>query len=65
MIASAKSPLQLAERCQRVRLLITTKMRLLLAPSIFQTAPLVGWKGLLFAVYAETLNFCYTDTQQH
>ena len=49
MIAIAKSPLQDAERRRRGRLLIATNMRFLLAPSIFQTALLVGWKGPRFA----------------
>ena len=57
-IANAKSPLQAAGRNQRTRPLITTRMRFLSAPSIFQTALLVGWKGQRVAARAETLNFC-------
>ena len=63
MIAIAKSPLQDAERRRRGRLLIATNMRFLLAPSIFQTALLVGWKGPRFATAADTLSFCNSVTQ--
>ena len=62
-IPIAKLPLQDAERRQRARLLTTTTMHLLLAPTIFQTARLVGWKGPRFATAADTLNFCNFDTQ--
>ena len=62
-IAIAKSPLQNAGRSQRARLLTTTTMRTLLAPSIFQTSLLVGWKGQRITARADTLNFCIFDTQ--
>ena len=57
-IAIAKSPLQDAGRSQRTRLLTTTTMRTLLAPSILQTSLLVGWKGQRITARADTLNFC-------
>ena len=56
-IAIAKSPLQIAGRSQRTRPLITTRMRFLSAPSIFQTVLLVGWKGQRVVARAETLIF--------
>ena len=65
MIAIAKSPLQDAERRQHVRLLIATNMRFFLAPSIFQTALSVGWKGQRITARTDTLNFCISDTQQN
>ena len=62
-IASAKSPLQTVGCSQRTRLLTSTKIRTLLAPSIFQTALLVGWKGQRITAHADALNFCNSDTQ--
>ena len=64
-IMIAKSPSQDAGRSQRTRLLTTTTMRPLLAPSIFQTALLVGWKGQRITARTDTLNFCIFDTQQN
>ena len=57
-IMIAKSPLQNSVRHQCARPLTTTKMRFLSAPSIFQTALLVGWKGQRVANHAETFIFC-------
>ena len=64
-IMIAKSPSQDAGRSQRTRLLTTTTMRPLLAPSIFQTALSVGWKGQRITARTDTLNFCISDTQQN
>ena len=61
-IAIVKSPLQNVGCHQRTRLFSTTSMRLLLAPSIFQTTLLVGSKRLRVTTYAGTLSFCNSDT---
>ena len=57
-IVIAKSPLQNAVRHQCARQAIPARFQHSLAPSMFQTALLVGWKGQHITACADTLEIC-------